>query len=152
MKNMTILKSTVVIPFPEPKRNEAVVKAVKSAMDQKMAYLFDGLLQNASTALFAEMWSLDRDGMLARRFNVMRFLKVHCDYYEPHFCQVMAELWDQLGRSDAQSLSIPEGPVSELIRINSKKLESHYKVLITEIRLRLSYLMGKEVSQFSIRP
>lgn len=46
---------------------------------------------------------------------------------------------------------MPEGPVSELIRINSKKLESHYKVLITEIRLRLSYLIGKEVSQFPIQ-
>lgn len=64
-------------------------------MNLKMSYLFDGLLQNASTALFEEMWSLDREEMLARRFNVMRFLKVHGDYYEPHFCQVMDEQWDQ---------------------------------------------------------
>jgi hypothetical protein len=152
MKNMTILKSAEVIPFPESKRNKAVVKAVKSAMDQKMTYLFDGLLLNASTALFEEMWSLDREEMLARRFNVMRFLKVHGDHYELHFCQVIDELWDQLGRSDAQRLSMPEGPVSELIRINSRKLESHYKVLITEIRLRLSYMIGKDVSQFPIQP
>jgi hypothetical protein len=149
---MTILKSAEVIPFPEPSRNEAVVKAVKSAVNLKMSYLFDGLLQNASTALFEEMWSLDREEMLSRRFNVMRFLKVHGDYYEPYFCQVMDELWDQLGRSDAQGLSMPEGPVSELIRINSRKLGSHYKVLITEIRLRLSYMVGKDVSQLPIQP
>jgi len=44
------------------------------------------------------------------------------------------------------------GPVSELIRINSRKAESHYKVLITEIRLRLSYLVGRDVSQLPIQP
>ncbi|MDG2071378.1 MAG: hypothetical protein P8J55_06555 [Pseudomonadales bacterium] len=43
------------------------------------------------------------------------------------------------------------GPVSELIRINSRKAESHYKVLITEVRLRLSYLVGRGVSQLPIQ-
>lgn len=147
-----MMKSAVVIPFPESKRSDAVMKAIKTAMEQKMSYLFDGLLENASTALFEEMWSLERGEMLARRFNVMRFLKVHGDYYQPHFCEVIDQMWDQFQRTDAASLLMPEGPVSELIKINSRKLESHYKVLITEIRLRLSFLIGRDVGQFPILP
>ena len=147
---MKISRSAEVIPFPDTKRNFAIIKAVKEAVELKMSYLFEGLIINAGDALFEEMWCEDKAEILRRQFNVVRYLNEHAKYYEPRLYQDIDCLWEQL--PTGEQMEMPAGPVAELITLNSQKLQNHYKILINEIRQRFKYLLGRDVVHFPLSP
>ncbi|MDA0790130.1 MAG: hypothetical protein O2780_11815 [Proteobacteria bacterium] len=139
-------------PAPDRQRNIIVLKAVGETVEAKMNYLFEGLLANASNALFEEMWAAERQEALIRQFNVMRFLRIQASGYRGAFNGMMATAWAAIGNGVSFEIAPPEGPVCELVHVNSRRISNHYKVITREIESRLSELMGHPVSDCPLRP
>lgn len=117
-----------------------------------MGYLFEGLLANASDALFEEMWSAEEQEALARQFNVMRFLRMNVGGYRSSFNRTMENAWTALANGATFEIPPPEGPVLELVNVNSRRVSNHYKVILREIESRLAELMGGDLSDSPLRP
>lgn len=61
------------------------MRQVKGGVDNKMNYLFDGLLLNVADALFEEMHGMEESRQLDEHFNITRALKVREDVYQEEF-------------------------------------------------------------------
>ncbi len=142
----------IYFPAPDRQRSVVVLKAVGETVEAKMDYLFEGLLANASDALFEEMWAAEKQEALARQFNVMRFLRMQVGGYRSSFNGTMESAWTAMANGATFEIPPPEGPVSELVSVNSRRVSNHYKVLLGEIESRLSELMGRDLSDGPLRP
>ncbi len=144
-----------VIDLPQVARKKTlgIIKEVKGNIDSKLSHLFDGLGENIADALFEEMWGLDEQDALEHHFNVMRALKLQSTLYRREFNRLMKEVWlIFLNKREEPVLKQPRGIAETLITTYRSKTENHYKVLIREIRLRLSRLVNRELDDFPLRP
>jgi len=133
--------------FPEFSREQAVsiVRKCKADVEAKLYYLIEGLVKNAPDAMFEEMYRLDTQQALGRHFNVMRVLKVSKRVFTDEFFTLMNLNWvTLLNARDVQALPEPLGEVVTLIDGWSKKQVTHYRVILEEIRGRISHLIGQE--------
>jgi hypothetical protein len=141
------------LPMAARRRTLDIVKELKVNMDVKLDYLFDGLGANVADALFEEMWGLDEHEALEHHFNVMRALKVQSDLYRGEFTRLMKEVWlIFLNQREDPILNAPRGIAETLITTYKSKTESHYKVFIKEVRLRMSRLLNRDLDEFPLRP
>jgi hypothetical protein len=143
-----------IIDFPASKRQRsaAAIAAVKLCVEEKMDYLFEGLVMNASDALFEEMWSMDKYEAKSRQFNVMRYLKVQADEYRRAFHGELDHMWECLLAGQPAELEVPDGLIEEMMKLNSRKVVNHYKVLIKEIQSRFNFLTGMKSAGFVLHP
>lgn len=131
----------------------AIIKEVKAEVDEKLSYLFDGLAANVVDALFEEMWGLDEKEALKHHFNVMRALKVQSVAYREEFARLMNETWRTFLRTrEMPALETPRGFAGTLITSNRKKIDSYHKMLLKDIRLRLSWLLKRELDDYPLQP
>ena len=131
----------------------AIIRDVKVELDRKLSDLFDGLAANAADALFEEMWDLDEKEALEHHFNVMRALKLQSVGYRKEFDRMMNETWRTFLRSrDIPAMETPGGFAGKLIDSYQDKVESHHKILLNDIRLRLSCLLKSELHRFPLQP
>ncbi len=134
---------------PEFNQEQAIgiVRKCKSDVEAKLCYLFEGLIRNAPDAMFEEMYSLDTQEAMAHHFNVMRSLKIGQRVFMQEFFTLMNLNWVSLlqGR-DVQALPEPMGEVVTLLDQWSKKQSTHYKVILEEVRGRISHLINQETS------
>ncbi len=144
--------ATTELPAVEQQRTLAAINAASEAVAEKIAYLFDGLVLNASDALFEEMRQLEEQEALRQHFNVMRFLKVHQDHVQVAFFDVLDGMWAELAARREVQLPVPEGLAAEFIDHNGRKVSQVYRVLIQDIRGRLSALLAQDFESFPIDP
>ena len=131
----------------------AIIKEIKAEVDEKLSYLFDGLAANVVDALFEEMWGLDEKEALEHHFNVMRALKVQSLAYRKEFDRLMNETWRIfLLTREMPAVETPRGFAGTLITSNRKKIESYHKMLLQDIRLRLSFLLKRELDDYPLQP
>jgi len=134
-------------------RTIAIIKEVKAEVDKKLSYLLDGLAANVADALFEEMWGLDEKEAFEHHFNVMRALKVQSVAYRKEFDRLMNETWRIFFLTrDMPVVETPDGSAGTLITSNRKKVESYHKMLLKDIRLRLSCLLKRELDDYPLQP
>ena len=93
----------VQLPAPDRDRSLRVVRKVKSAVDIKMAYLFDGLTINAADALFEEVYEEREENLLERQFNITRALKTEAVLYQEEFTTLMNLSWVNLVKKQGRA-------------------------------------------------
>ncbi len=141
------------LPQVARQRTLAIIKEVKVNVDQRIMHLFDGLAANVADALFEEMWELDEQQALEHHFNVMRALKMQSPEYRAEFSRLLSELWlIFLNRRGEPVLVQPRGIAETVINSFRSRTESHYKVIINDIRARLSGLLRREIDDYPLCP
>ena len=131
----------------------AIIREIKAEVDEKLSHLFDGLAANVADALFEEMRDLDEKEALEHHFNVMRALKVQSVAYRKEFDRLMNDTWRIFLRSrDIPIAETPRGIAGTLIDSYRRKIESSHKMLLNDIRLRLSCLLKSELDAYPLRP
>jgi hypothetical protein len=141
-------KGAQIIQLPQGVRSRALstITDVKINVNRKLDYLLNGLSANVEHALFEEMWGLDEKDALRHHFNVMRALRINGEDFRKEFDRLQDEVWKIfIGRRDDPVLNAPRGVAETLISTYQRKTESHYKVLIGEIRDRFSMLLWREL-------
>lgn len=133
--------------------NIQVVRQVKGGVDNKMNYLFDGLLLNVADALFEEMHGMEESRQLDEHFNITRALKVRGDVYQEEFLTLMNLSWVNLVKSKNYQ-ALPDAPydVVPILKSYSDRNINHYKVLLEEIRLRFAELVDTDVGFHPLLP
>ncbi len=141
------------LPGVARKRKAGIVREIKARVDSRLDYLFDGLAANVENALFEEMWDMDEEEALRHHFNVMRALKTQSDDYRQEFHRLMNQVWLIFLRKRREPvLHAPKGIAETLIKPYQSRTESHYKVLIKEIRQRFSRLLQREIDDYPLCP
>jgi len=143
------------IPLSREEKLQAIeiIKEVKTEVDQKLSYLFDGLASNAADALFEEMWGQDQEEALKHHFNVTRALKVASVTFRQEFDRLMNENWRTFLRSrDIEAIETPGGVAGTLISSYRNKIDNRHRMLLKDIRLRLSWLLKSELDDHPLRP
>lgn len=131
----------------------ATLKRVRGLVEKKLFSLMGGLAFNVAEALFEEMYHLDEQAALECHFNIMRSLKTEAELLQDEMRSQMNQAWMALLRArDVQP--IPDAPhdVTTILKRYSDKNLNHYKVLLTEVRLRFSNLAGRELSFHPMLP
>jgi Protein of unknown function (DUF1631) len=137
----------------QAQRTIAIIRDVKSEATEKLHYLFDGLAANVADALFEEMWGRDEQEALEYHFNVMRALRVQSVAYRTEFDHLMSESWVAFLRGQGSSTAgLADDCPGKVIRSYRNKIESRHKMLLNDIRLRLSGLLKKEVDNYPLCP
>jgi hypothetical protein len=99
------------------------------------------------------MWGLDEKDALRHHFNVMRALRVNGSDFRKEFYRLQVQVWQIfVGQREKPILNPPRGIAETLITTYKRKTESHYKVLIGEIRDRLSMLLWRELDDYPLCP
>lgn len=130
-----------------------VIRCIKGEFDKKLGYLLDGLAVNVADALFEEMWGLDEKEALEYHFNVMRALKEHTAAYRQEFDRLMNETWRIFLRSrDNPPVETPTGVAGKLMTSYRDSFESHHKLLLTDVRLRLSCILKSQLHHYPLQP
>jgi hypothetical protein len=152
---LTLKKSAEIIQLPQGVRSRALstITDVKVNVNRKLDYLLNGLSDNVEHALFEEMWGLDEKDALRHHFNVMRALKVNGEDFRQEFSRLQNEVWQIfIGQREDPVLKAPRGIAETLISTFKRKTESHYKVLIRDIRDKFSLLLWRELDDFPLCP
>jgi len=133
--------------------NIQVVRQVKGGVDNKMNYLFDGLLLNVADALFEEMHGMGEICQPDEHFNITRALKVRGDVYQEEFLTLMKLSWMNLVKSKNYR-ALPDAPYSvmRILKPYSDRNINHYTVLLEEIRLRFAELVNTDVGFHPLLP
>ncbi|MDG1443775.1 MAG: DUF1631 family protein [Pseudomonadales bacterium] len=141
------------LPQANRQRNIQVVRQVKGAVDNRMNYLFDGLLLNVADALFEEMHGMDQHRQIDEHFNITRALKVRGDVYQEEFLTLMNLSWVNLIKSKNYQ-ALPDAPceVAPTLTYYSERNLNHYKILLEEIRLRFTALVDTNVDFHPLLP
>ncbi len=151
----TVKKSAEIIQLPRGVKSRALstITDVISNVNRKLDFLLDGLSANVEHALFEEMWGLDEKDALRHHFNVMRALRVNGSDFRKEFYRLQGKVWQIfLGQRVDPVLNPPRGIAETLITTYKRKTESHYKVLISEIRDRFSMLLWRELDDYPLCP
>lgn len=129
------------------------MRQVKGGVDNKMNYLFDGLLLNVADALFEEMHGMEESRQLDEHFNITRALKVRGNVYQEEFLTLMNLSWVNLVKSKNYQ-ALPDAPydVVPILKSYSDRNINHYKVLLEEIRLRFAELVDTDVGFHPLLP
>ncbi len=129
------------------------MRQVKGGVDNKMNYLFDGLLLNVADALYEEMHGMEESRQLDEHFNITRALKVRGGVYQEEFLTLMNLSWVNLVKSKNYQ-ALPDAPydVVPILKSYSDRNINHYKVLLEEIRLRFAELVDTDVGFHPLLP
>lgn len=152
----TVKQSSNAIALPGDRRSRSiqVMKGLKRSVDTKMIYLFDGLCENAADALFEEQFGSTDNVALSRQFNITRALRVRAEPQINEFKTLMGQCWvDLLNRKDGPGFEPPSNnEVVELLDRYAERNRNHYKILLEELRLRFSVLVGVDMHQHPLVP
>lgn len=143
----------IALPTNRRERSVHVVKALKKAVDAKMLYLFEGLCVNAADALFEEQFGATDSESMAQHFNITRALRLRGEAQIQEFKTQQGHCWvNLLNRKDTLLVPDIESQISELLTPYAERNRNHYKILLEEIRQRLSALVGQEVAHHPLLP
>ncbi|MFT7686886.1 MAG: hypothetical protein ACI9FB_002234 [Candidatus Azotimanducaceae bacterium] len=144
-----------IIKLPVKHRIETIhiVRQVKGAVDQKVTYLFEGLMTNVVDALFEEIDSADEKGDLTSHFNITRALKTEAMPYTEEFLILMNLSWVNLIKGkDTQPVKDPDDEICFLLKEFSDRNLNHYKILLEELRQRFCVVAGRELDYHPLLP
>ncbi len=153
--NTEVKQSADIIPLPlkDGGTQAAILGLVKNRVDRKVEYLLSGLKISIADALFEEMTSLNEEEVLAHHFNIMRETRVSEDVYTEAFNEAAEKLWLSFRKGfDDSHLEQPIGKVSDDIKVMSRQVYNHYKVLIKETRFRFQSLLKREINENPLMP
>ncbi len=144
-----------VLPFrsPDATRRVESVKQVRSAVVRKLHLLMEGLCVNAEDALFEEMRDLDEERALATHFNVMRALRTEWPVLCREFVTQLNRSWVVLAqRKDRQAVADAPADMTPTLKAYSDRNLNHYKILLEEVRVRFSLMVGGSVAFHPLLP
>lgn len=147
--------SAEIITLPVNRRIETIhiIRQVKGVVDTKIAYLFEGLMENAVDALFEEISFQQIDDDLQSHFNVTRALKTHAAPYKDEFLVLMNLSWVNLIKAkNIQPVIDPDEDVCRILKKYSDRNLNHYKILLEELRKRFSVVAGENLDYHPLLP
>jgi hypothetical protein len=130
-----------------------VIRKVKTVVDQKLAYLMEGLQLNVADALFEEMRHLEEQEALRSHFNIMRAIKVDLDRLLEEQNELMNLGWTNIvQRKDRSAVPAAPGYITSEIKPLCDKHLGNYRIIFEEIDARLAWLARCPITHHPLQP